>query len=106
MVTAFALLLLATATERLPTPFDVDLARTARIHECFGDDGMVHCRRFENLRCAFVNNDLSVVRCSYREWSEARPWPRKQVTLRRDGQGWRWITGDEPRCSIMLITDN
>jgi hypothetical protein len=67
MVPAVALLLLAFGTEGLPTRNDVDWARTARIHECFGDDGMVHCRRFENLRCAFVNNDRTTARCSYRE---------------------------------------
>ena len=106
MIRAVALLLLGSGTDGLPTRLDVDFARTARIHECIGDDGMVHCRRFENLRCAFVNNDRTLARCSYREWSETRPWPRKQVTLRRDGEDWRWVAGDEPRCSIMLITEN
>ncbi len=106
MIAAAAFLTLSASQNGLPTVHEVDLARTQRIHQCFGDDGMVHCRRFRNLRCSFVSGDRRLARCRYREWAEAGPWPVKWITLRREGAGWHWVEGDPPRCSITVFTDD
>ena len=93
------------AEHGLPTLFDVDVARVARIHECFGPDGMVHCRRIRNLTCSFGDRERTLARCSYEEWARSRPWRRQRIVLRLAGDEWEWVSGDEPRCSILIITD-
>ena len=102
------LLLLAFAAAspqpQLPGVIDLDNARTARIHNCLGSDGMVHCRRFRNLRCTPLR-DPGLVQCRYDEWAASGPWPRKTVVLRRIGDEWQWVSGDQPRCSMWVFTD-
>lgn len=100
-----AAILLATLSQAdLPDEQDVDWARVARIHDCFGE-GMVHCRRLEELKCRFTDTRRQLARCRYREWSERRPWVRKTITLRRVGKDWEWVSGDPPNCSITVIPD-
>ena len=105
MYATAALLAMASMASGLPTKADVDWARVRRIHECFGDEGMVHCNRFERLKCAFVDREQQLARCEYREWSDRRQWPRKTIVLKRAGENWEWVSGDSPRCSIMVISD-
>ena len=105
MFAAAAFLLLASAESGLPTRIDVDWARVRHIHDCLGDEGAVHCNRFENLKCSFVDDERQLARCEYREWSARRQWPRKSIVLRRVQDNWQWVSGDPPRCSITVISD-
>lgn len=86
-----------------PTRMDLDFARTNRIHEATGLGGIAHCLRFAGLRCTRSLQDRDQFRCTYREWTRRGPWTRKTAVLRKDGSDWRWLSGDEPKCSIMLI---
>lgn len=94
----------AGAQPALPDIIDVDGARTERIHNCLGSGGIVHCRRFRNLHCAPLSHG-GLVQCSYNEWAGTGPWPRKTIVLRRTGDEWHWVSGDQPHCSMMVITD-
>jgi hypothetical protein len=91
------------AVDNRPTNIDVDFARVDRIHQLFGDDGIVHCNRFRNLRCSVARRDRLIARCTYQEWAEAEPWPRKRIVLRRAGEDWLWVNGDAPQCQITII---
>lgn len=100
-----ALAALGSTGSEVPTRADIDFARVDRIHQCFGGDGMVHCHQIRNLRCAFVNGDRALARCRYEEWAPANRWPRKTLILRRAGENWQWVSGDAPRCSITVISE-
>lgn len=82
----------------------MDFARVGFIHACVGD-GMVHCNRIRNLRCAFANRKHTLARCRYDEWAPGPVWPRKAVQLSWSGDTWHWVEGDPPRCSVTVFTD-
>lgn len=61
-----------------------------------------HCTRTENERCTASASDPNLYQCTYREYSTNRPWPLKRATIRRDGEDWRWVDGDQPSCSLTI----
>jgi hypothetical protein len=98
-----ALIAAACATpDQGPTASDFDMARTAWAHGDADDGGIAHRRRFEALRCA-PSGDAETYSCTYREWAESRPWPTKRAVLQRQGDAWRFITGDAPLCTTVYL---
>ena len=85
-----------------PTHFDLDVARTDRALEDSGLDGMAECNRFRNLQCTPAPHDPAKFRCTYREMRVGR-WMPMTVVLRKEGSGWRWLRGDNPKCAIVIF---
>ncbi len=85
-----------------PTYMDLEWAQADGMAQLVGGDPIVHCRRFEAMRCERTS-EPETFRCSYREWAEHRPWPRKLATIRHVGQNWTWVEGDRPTCSITVM---
>jgi hypothetical protein len=85
-----------------PTPFDLEVAQTGLIHhEGFG--GMVHCNRTRDLSCRRITAASDRFQCRYREWAKSDSWPLKTAVIAREGDTWRWVSGDHPQCSVMSI---
>lgn len=87
-----------------PDGLALEYAQADLIHRELGDGGMVHCLRFEALRCRPAQQ-TETYNCSYREWAERRPWPTKTATIKRGGERypWSWVAGDPPTCSITVF---
>ena len=87
-----------------PDGLALEWAQADLIHRELGNGGMVHCHRFEALRCRRAQ-EPEVYHCSYREWAETRRWPTKTATIKRGGERypWSWVAGDTPTCTITMF---
>jgi hypothetical protein len=82
-----------------PTAQDIDWARATSMPGNF-----THCVRFKNLRCKGVSGQaIGRFECTYREYENKGPWPKKIITVEKiDGQ-WTKISGDTPKCAVMSL---
>ena len=89
-----------------PEWIDFTIAQAAHIHEFtdIGSNGIVHCNRFRRYH-ANRTTDPDVYAIRYAEYRSKGPWKTLTARLRRNGDKWLWISGDEPKCSIMILTD-
>jgi hypothetical protein len=85
-----------------PTANDLQQAQVDWAHREAGAEGMAHCNRVEGLSCRGLSTPQTF-QCKYREWSATRPWPSMTAIIRHDGARWRWVSGDLPICSIIVI---
>ena len=86
-----------------PDAMALDFARTRFIHDITGLGGVAHCVKFTDFKCRRAAADPNRFRCDYREYRKLGPWARQSAVLRWDGEDWRWVSGDTPKCSIWLI---
>ncbi|MDT7933181.1 MAG: hypothetical protein RQ833_01070 [Sphingomonadaceae bacterium] len=78
-----------------PTIQDIDWARTTSMPGNF-----THCTRIKSLRCERLGAD-DRYHCSYREYANQGPWPRKTIVVKQIAGEWRKLSGDTPACAIM-----
>ena len=60
-----------------------------------------HCVRFKQLRCKSVADFDERYSCSFREYTNNGPWPKRQIVVEKLKGTWTKISGDTPTCAVM-----